>query len=130
MPETPESTPEDYQRDLTPEFLELGNRGLSGPPPETPTRTAYAIKSLSQEFGDMTDDELKQIPVLAEGTPLEEGAKYIDLRDPDHQEFAAHGRMVASSDNWYVAKSSVDYVLWNTLRGVTNRARLDEPPQQ
>jgi hypothetical protein len=130
MPETPESMPEEYQRDLTPTFLELGNRGKQGPPPAPPTRTAYDIKSINQEFGDLPDDMLKQIPILMKDTPLEEGSKYIDLNEPNYQEFTAYGKMVAGPQNWYVAKSSVDYVVWNILTGVTNPERLDLPDQQ
>jgi hypothetical protein len=76
----------------------------------------------------ITDDGLKQIPVLPDGARLEQGATYIDLRDPHRREFTATGDMVAERDHWYVAKDSVDYELWNRLIGISNPQRLYVAP--
>jgi len=64
--------------------------------------------------------------VLPQGSRLEQGAKYIDLKDPERKEFTAMGSMEAGSDNWYVPKTEVDYQLWNRLTGVQNPERLGE----
>lgn len=76
-----------------------------------------------------TDDELKQIPVLPQGSRLEQGATYIDLKDSERKEFTAMGGMEASADNWYVPKTEVSYPLSNRLIGVQNPERLDEANQ-
>ena len=77
----------------------------------------------------ITDDGLKQIPVLWDGTRLEQGATYIDLRDPQRREFRATGDMVATPEHWYVPKDAVDYELWNRLVGVSNPERLYAPQE-
>ena len=76
----------------------------------------------------ITDDGLKQIPVLWEGMRLEQGATYIDLRDPERREFTATADMFAGRDNWYVPKHGVDYELWNRLIGINNPERLYMTP--
>ena len=77
----------------------------------------------------MTADALKQIPVLWAGARLEQGATYIDLRDPRRREFTATGDMSAGDDNWYVPKDAVDYELWNRLIGISNPERLYAAPE-
>lgn len=118
--------PPDFQKDLTPDFQGGENHGLAGPHPELRARTAYDIKVINQQFDELSDDMLKQIPIIPAGTRLEQGATYVDLHEPNRQEFKARASMIAGPDNWYVLKSSVGYILWNTLMGVTNPARLDE----
>ena len=75
------------------------------------------------------DDALKQIPILWPDARLEQGATYIDLRDPRRREFTATGDMSAGEDNWYVPKDAVDYELWNRLIGITNPERLYTAPE-
>ena len=80
-------------------------------------------------------DDLNPNPMAGQnvgeaGPHLEEqGATYIDLRDPHRREFTATGDMMASSDNWYVPKAVVDYQLWNRLIGIDNHERLYEAPR-
>jgi hypothetical protein len=38
--------------------------------------------------------------------------------------------MTASSENWYVPKSGVDYELWNRLIGIQNPERLYQAPPE
>jgi hypothetical protein len=64
--------------------------------------------------------------VTAPGTRLEQGATYVDLRDPGRGEFTATGGMAAGPDDWYVAKDTVDYQLWNRLIGVRNPEHFGE----
>ncbi len=89
-------------------------------------RSAYDVKDLFSVLADLTDDELKTILILPEGTRLEQGARYIDLRRLEQGEFVAEARMVAGLDNYYVPKKDTDYVLWNRLNQVETPARLDE----
>ena len=104
------------------------NLGLENPHPEQDSRTAYDLKEAHRMLEGITDDGLKQIPVLPEGARLEQGATYIDLRDPQRREFKATGDMVADRDHWYVPKDAVDYQLWNRLIGITNPERLYTAP--
>ena len=90
-------------------------------------RTAYDLKEVHRLLEGITDDGLKQIPVLPLHARLEQGATYIDLRAPERREFTATADMEAGPDNWYVAKDSVDYELWNRLIGVDNPERLYSP---
>ena len=91
-------------------------------------RSAYDLKEAHRMLEGITDDGLKQIPVLSEGMKLEQGATYIDLRDPARREFTATADMVAGRDNWYVPKHDVDYELWNRLIGIGNQERLYQAP--
>jgi hypothetical protein len=86
--------------------------------------SAYDVKDVHQTWRDLSDADLKQLPVLPEGTRLEQGAVYFDLNDPNRGEIKALGNMEAGSQNRYVAKSAVPYPLWNALIGVDNPERL------
>jgi hypothetical protein len=121
-----EQHPEEYRADLNPDYGAGQNDGPSTPE----TRTAYDIKEVHQQMNDLRDDELKQIPVLVEGSRLEQGAVYYDLRHPEYGEVKARGDMVAGPENWYVPKSGVDYQLWNLITGVGNPERLGTLTQQ
>jgi len=88
--------------------------------------SADELKSMHTILADLTDDELKSITVLPAGTRLEQGAKYIDLRNLEQGEFVATSNMVADVGNAYVPKKETDYLLWNRLNQVETPARLDE----
>lgn len=118
--------PDEWERDLHPDSMAGRNVGLEGPHPEKSAPTAYEIKELHSILEDYTSDELKQIPVLPPESRLEQGAKYINLKDPTRQEFTAMGIMEAEPNGWYVPKTEVDYQLWNRLIGVQNPERLGE----
>jgi hypothetical protein len=115
--------PEEYRHDLNPNAMEGQNIGAPGRHPEKGARTAHDIKPLHRRFSDWSDADLKQIPVLPEGSRLEQNATYIDLAAPIPREFTATGDMEAGSGHQYVPKSDVHYELWNRLIGVKDRAR-------
>lgn len=123
-----DAKPDEWEQDLHPQPMAGRNYDLEGPHPEKKNNiaTAYDIKDLHRQMDGYTDDELKQIRVLPPGSRLEQGATYIDLKDPEPKEFTAMGGMEAGTDNWYVPKTEVGYVLWNRLIGVQNPERLDE----
>lgn len=112
--------PEEYREDLNPHYGEGQNYG----PSVHRTIPAYEIEELNEYLSDLRDDQLKQIPIVAQGERLEQGAVYFDLRHPQDGPIKAIGNMVAGPDNWYVPKSMVDYELWNLLTGVNNPDRL------
>lgn len=120
--------PEHWREDLNPQRMAGQNVGIENPHPEQTARTAYDLKDAHRLLEGITDDGLKQIPVLPLGARLEQGATYIDLQDPQRREFTATGDMAAGPDNWYVPKDGVDYELWNRLIGVRNPERLYSPP--
>jgi hypothetical protein len=108
-----EQHPDEYQEDLNPEY----EAGENHAPPRYETRPASEIKALHEQLSGLPKDELKQIPVLIAGSRLEQGAAYLDLRNPAAGEFRAMGSMEAGPDNWYVPKSDVDHELWDWLIG-------------
>lgn len=116
--------PPKYQHDLNPDPAAGINHGNVGPHPEKHARRmAVDVKQVHGLLKDMTNDDLKQIPILDAGSRLEQEATYIDLADPDRKEFTARGDMAAGPDSLIVPKTEVDYQLWNRLRGVTDPAR-------
>ena len=116
--------PDEWRGDLNPNALAGQNVGPVSAESEKRARTAHDIKVLHRRFSGLADDDLRQIPVLAPGDRLEQGATYFDLNDVDRGEFTATGNMEAGRDNYYVPKAEVDYQLWNRLVGVQNPERL------
>jgi len=123
VPQPGAQHPEEWRDDLNPNRMAGTNQGIAGPHPEVGARTAYDLKNLHRRLSDYRDDELKQIPVLPEGSRLEQGATYVDLVQDAPREFTATGDMSAGATNCYVLKSTVDYTLWNRLIGVENPER-------
>jgi hypothetical protein len=121
-----EQHPEEWRADLNPEGMAGVNHGQMGARSEQDAPTAADIDELHQRLEGFTSDELQQIPVLAAGTRLKQGATYIDLRDNQPEEFTATAEMSAGTDNWYVPKSEVGYQLWNRLIGVQQPERRGE----
>src|SRR2546430_1403769 len=97
-----EQHPEAWRKDLNPNAMAGQNVGLDNPHPEQTARTAYDVKEAHRQLEGITDDALKQIPVLGPGARLEQGATYIDLRDPRRRE--DHGDRCTLKD-------AVDYEL-------------------
>src|SRR5438045_3455941 len=112
--------PEEYKEDLNPNAMAGQNIGLGETQPSKNAPTARDIKQAHRWLNNLKDDDLKQIRILPEGTRLEQGATYIDLKDLDRGEFTATGGMDAGPGNWYVAKKNVHFNLWNLLLGVDN----------
>jgi hypothetical protein len=121
-----EQHPEEWRRDLNPDTQAGQNIGRGGPQPALDAPTAYEVKQIHRQFHGFTDDELKRIPILPQGSRLEQGATYVDLQDPQLAEFTATGDMQAAPGHWYVPKNEVDYQLWNRLIGITNPERLGD----
>src|SRR5213082_3331185 len=123
-----EQHPEQWRKDVNPHAMAGQNIGLDNPHAEQTARSAYDVKEAHRMLEGLTDDALKQIPVLWPGARLEQGAVYLDLRDPQRREFKATGDMMADGDHWYVPKDGVDYELWNRLIGISNPDRLYPTP--
>lgn len=123
-PYDPGELHDSFDRDLHPAQYEE-SKDESG---YLPLPTLHDNKAAARELPGLTDDELKRIPVLAEGMRLIQGATYFDVADPNARPFKALGGMVAGPDNLYVPKDEVSYLLWNRLTGVSTPERLDQPP--
>jgi hypothetical protein len=123
-----EQNVDQYDRDLDPDGMAGRNVAGEGPDPVRSSdgvRTAYDVKEVHRRLHDLTDDELKTIPIVAEGTRLQQGATYVDLLG-DRREMTATGEMSATKGTAFAPKDSVDYQLWNRLIGVTNPERLGQ----
>ena len=119
--------PSEFDSDLTANNQAGENHGMDNHPNTMFAPSADTIKDMhSTTLADLTNDELKTIQIVPEGTRLQQGAKYIDLHHLEHGEFTATSEMVAGSEHAYVSKKETDYVLWNRLNQVDTPARLDE----
>jgi hypothetical protein len=118
VPRPGEQHPEQWRADLNPDAMAGQNLGTATKATPPGSRTAYDHKDAHRRLSNLVDDDLKQIPILEEGTRLEQGATYVDLNDLDNGELTARGDMVAGPGTLYVAKDSVDYVMWNVLTEV------------
>jgi hypothetical protein len=113
---------EEFLADLNPDPTAGQNHGLNRAGEMAPS--AYDVKDVHRTWSGLTAADLKQIPVIPEGTRLDQGAVYFDLNDPARGEFKALGNMEAGAQDRFVAKNAVDYQLWNALIGVDNPERL------
>jgi hypothetical protein len=93
-------------------------------PAKEQARTAYDVKEAHRQLVDWTEDELKQVPLLPSGARLEQGATYVDLRDPARREFTATGEMQVPPDGLYVPQSQVDRRTWFRLLGLRTAERM------
>ena len=118
--------PSEVDDDLTVNNHTGENSGMRSLPSDD-AQSANTIKSMhSTTLADLTNDELKSVQILPEGTRLQQGAKYLDLHHLEQGEFAATAEMVAGPENAYVSKKETGYMLWNRLNQVDTPARLDE----
>lgn len=100
----------------------------SGPnPAKESARTAYDVREAHRQLVGWTDDDLKQIPLMPMGARLDEGATYVDLRDPARREFTATAEMRVPPDGLYVPRSGVDHRTWVRLLGVRTAERIGQP---
>lgn len=121
-PQQEENQPSRLKDMLDPDHMAGQNIGAPPTERELMVPTAYDRKELHQRLrDDFTDDELKQIPVLQEGSRLEQGATYIDLAEGTPRELTATAGMTAEARNCYVPKNRVPYDLWNRLIGEEKR---------
>jgi hypothetical protein len=117
--------PEPYQHDLNPDAMAGQNIGLGETQPAKTARTAYDIKPVHARLSQLSDADLKQIHVLPERSRLEQGATYLDLNNLALGEFTATGDMHAGRGNWFVAKKTVAYDLWNLLLSASSPEQVE-----
>jgi hypothetical protein len=119
-PQREENHPREAEEDLNPSHMAGQNIGEPGDR-EARSVTAYDVKELHRSLSRYSDDELKQIPVLTEGSRLQQGATYIDLAEPRPTEFRVNGGVTIGRAQLIVPKDRVPYSLWNKLIGEVKR---------
>jgi hypothetical protein len=122
-----EKHPKEFQRDLNPDASAGLNYGLEGA--EIRTRSAVDIKELHEYLDDFTNDELRQLEVLEEGTRLETGATYINLARDRSTEFQAMGSEEVGKYDLYIAKKDTPFELWNRLLRFEEPERTKQAPK-
>lgn len=113
--------PEEYQRDLNPDFLAGQNYGLDGEQYEEGAKSAYDYKDIQELLPDWSGSDLRQLVIVPAGARLQQGAVYFDLRRPERGEFKARGDMSAQPGSRLVPKDRVDRDLWNRLTSIGSR---------
>ena len=117
--------PDEWRRDLNPDAGAGQNAGQHEAQAAS-ARTAYEIKDIHRQFRGFSDDELRRVPIVEPGSRLKQGATYVDLQDNQLREFTASGNQMAEQGHWFVAKSEMDYQLWNRLIGIAEPERLGD----
>ncbi len=118
---------DDFDRDLRPNEGKGENSGVGSEHNPDRLMRAYDDKALVDAMKDFGSDELKLILIVPVGVKLEQGAKYIDLNDPDRLEIIASGEnpvtphLEAQANQKLVPKSQTDYELWDKLTGKGER---------
>lgn len=117
-----------FDQDLHQNYGAGVNRADRGANPDQNAPSAYDMKEIHSLLPDLSDEELRRVVLMPEGSILEQGAVYLDLRHMDRGEFKAEKPEVVGPPNLYlfIPKQQVDYVVWNKLRGVTDPERLDQ----
>ena len=110
-PQQQKQHPAEWENDLNPDRTAGQNIG-----DKEQVRTAAEIKDITRRLRDFTNDELTQIPVIAPGQRLQQGAVYLDLgRGAAPKPITATGAMRADDHHIYVAKAETPYEIWNRL---------------
>jgi hypothetical protein len=122
-PQTGQKHRSPWSDDLNPDHMAGPNLGVPGTT-NGETRTAADIDELVEELLDFSMAELRQIPVLRPGARLQQGATYLDLRDPQGEAFTATGDLTVEDDDWYVPESGTPHPFWNRLLGLSEPQRL------
>ena len=110
-----EETEESFRKDLVEQTPQTVHEA------HLDSEAASDDKAVMDRVPELTDDELARLSILEPGTPLEQGAVYLDLNNRARGPFRAIGGMEAEPQQKLIAKSMTDYELWNVL------ARDQEP---
>lgn len=84
-------------------------------------------KKVGRLLPDLTDDQLSRLSILDPGTPLEQGAVYLNLDDRERGPFKAIGGQTVGPTERIIAKKMTDYQLWNEIAGRDDEADIVRP---
>lgn len=115
IPGQPYQDRDQYDKDLNPNPTAGFNVGIEGERLSRFDRTAAEIDELRSQLEGYSNDDLQRIPVLKPGTRLEQGATYINLKDPARREYVGMANDSVDEGDYIVPKSEVGYDLWNRL---------------
>ena len=108
---------DDFDKDLRPNEFAGENHGAATAQNEKNAPSAYEDKDLHAKFPQLSSADLKNIPILPQGTRLDQGATYLDLMNLEKGEYSAVGNETAGEKDRIVPKTEVGYPLWNRLTG-------------
>jgi hypothetical protein len=114
--------PDEFDRDLHPN-RSAGQNEQAPADGETGSRTAYDMRHLHRALSEISDDELRAVPVLPAGARLQQGATYLKLEAAEPREITATGDMEVGLNEVYVPKAEVPYMTYNRLRGIEDPRR-------
>jgi hypothetical protein len=107
----------DWDADLHPDRGAGQNHGRAPSDRELMIPTAFDVKDVHRALREFNDEELKQIPILPEGTRLQQGATYVDLAAPRREEVKYNAGKQVEANELFVPKDRVPYWIWNRLIG-------------
>lgn len=113
-PQTVKKHPDEWEKDLNPTHMQGQNIGPHNLEHSNPP-TAADDTELTRSLEGFRQDELKEIPLVPTGRRLEQGAVYLDLRNPSSGPLTASGDMIADPAHLYTPRSEVPYEFWNRL---------------
>ena len=116
-PQAQQKHPDPWQHDLNPDHLAGQNIGPPADELASSRATAFHLRKRGHAVGGLDDEELKQVPLVPEGSRLQQGATYVNLADESYQEFTATAEITASQRDAYAPKDRVPYEIWNRLIG-------------
>ena len=108
---------DDFDKDLRPNEFSGENDGASSAQNEKNAPSAYEYKELHDQFPQLSNADLKNIPILPAGTRLDQGATYLDLMNLEKGEYSAVANETVGEKDRIVPKTEVGYPLWNRLTG-------------
>lgn len=115
-PQAEQKHPDEWQQDLNRDHLAGQNVGPATDVSEQ-SPTAFHLRKAGLDLGAVADDDLKRVPIVPDGTRLQQGATYVDLRASRREEFTARGDMHAEPGQAVAPKDQVPYEIWNRLIG-------------
>jgi hypothetical protein len=116
-PQARQKHPDEWAADLNPNHMAGQNVGQESDGFKPSGTTAFHLRKRGHELRGLDDNDLKQVPVLPEGTRLQQGATYVDLTSDRPEEFRATAEMIAQPGHAYAPKDRVPYEVWNRLIG-------------
>jgi len=93
----------------------------------TPRLMAIDVQSDHRVLREVSGDYLRDVPLLAEGTPLTRRNEYIDFHDPARADFRAEGTEVVKPGQRMVARTDVGDDAWRELREACDRVARRRP---
>jgi hypothetical protein len=109
-PTGPEPVDESFAEDLAPETPDSIRQAQIDQ-----VEAASDRKDVIDMLPEFNQGDLSRLEILETGTPLEQGATYLDLKDRKRGPFKAIGGQSVESNERMVAKKTTDYELWNRL---------------